>query len=1100
MAPRPGQRSSLIDDEALLGSTGSRDMDYQHFDIDGSAVSQSGGGVVGTMKGWWADDRKRKLIIGAIVAGVVLFIIIVAIAASAGREHKGEGGGGGGGRSSSSTGGGGLPVASSSSGGGISISSSSSSSTGGSVPSISSSSGGGGGGGGGGSSGGSSGSSGGGDSSSSSSAVPPPNPDYPWLSSRLPTYIVPRHYDLFEAINIDQRVFGGTVDIALDITQYTSHLVLHSVGLFHSSVAFTDSTGNAVPLTSWYYAANSYLVLNFTSQVVPPQTGAKLSIAFGGVLSLTPRTGMFLSTYRAYDTAPLQWMISTQFESFGARRAFPCFDEPGLKASFSITITSAPQYPTVLSNMPIISKAVLPSGEIQTTFNKTVVMSTYLIAMAVTDYAFSEEVTTCTTSDGYSANITTRVWAPSGQYNATIIPARLAAAQIAYYCRYFDVPYPLPKEDHILIPSSTGGAMENWGLITYGSRALLWDPAVNDIAQLIPVTVTIAHELGHQWFGNLVTAAWWSSLWLNEGFATFVEYIGSDYTNPELLMMDQFMTIAQRQALAYDSGPNSHAIITDDRPAGAFDSISYAKGGSVIRMMEGVLTRPVFLSGIKAYLLAKSYQNAVSTDLFGYLDAASARAGQNYDVTGFMAQWTQRAGYPLVNCSTTSDGPTIAWVCRQSRFFTYPNPPADDTIWQIPVTGSSSLGAEWFGFWSPLSRTYSLTQPSSASWLKLNANSTGFYRVLYDQPTYAVLSGVLNQPMFGGVHHDDRLGLLSDVYVFAAQSLLSYPAVLNMSLFLQHDVAFTVWQVAHPALQDMYNRLRYTEAGGWMAAYMQQALTTAAGRINVFNSSAATAADELLANVIGASIVRFNAAGKRSELQQVYQQLYDAWPFSSFTDIDPNLIGLVLQVGVADGSMEDWRFIYENVWLQKVMPGEDDPVPALSLADTLAILAAPRDRGVIQGVLNLLNTTSSSALFNGGDTVTLLQYLTNNDYGLPLYNSWIQQPALPDGTPAVLVALNATLSPNNMRVLIITTLGLNDDMDTVNGLVALYTAQLPYDVTAATTAGRNAAMVNVRWRAQHYQPVSEYLASEQWRRRDSSSSTGGYQTATGRQL
>ena len=699
MAPRPGQRSSLIDDEALLGSTGSRDMDYQHFDIDGSAVSQSGGGVVGTMKGWWADDRKRKLIIGAIVAGVVLFIIIVAIAASAGREHKGEGGGGGGGRSSSSsTGGGGPPVISSSGGGS--------------------------------SGGGSSGSSGGGDSSSSSSAVPPPNPDYPWLSSRLPTYIVPRHYDLFEAINIDQRVFGGTVDIALDITQYTSHLVLHSVGLFHSSVAFTDSTGNVIPVTSWTYAANSYLVLNFTSQVVPPQTGAKLTIVFSGVLPEVyddSLDGIYLSPYRAYESAPVQWMASTQFEERGARLVFPCFDEPGFKATFSISISSAPQYPTVLSNMPVISKTVLPSDEIQTTFNKTVVMSTYLIAMAVTDYAFSEEVTTCTTSDGYSANITTRVWAPSGQYNATIIPARLAAAQIAYYCRYFDVPYPLPKEDHITVPSWSYGAMENWGLITYGSGALLWDPAVNDIEQLIPVTVTIAHELGHQWFGNLVTAAWWSSLWLNEGFATFVEYIGSDYTNPELLMMDQFITTAQRQALAYDSGRGSHAIITDDRPAGAFDSISYDKGGSVIRMMEGVLTRPVFLSGIKAYLLAKSYQNAVSTDLFGYLDAASARAGQNYDVTGFMAQWTQRAGYPLVNCSTTSDGPTIAWVCRQSRFFTYPNPPADDTIWQIPVTGSSSLGAEWFGFWSPLSRTYSLTQPSSASWLKLNAN---FHRLL----------------------------------------------------------------------------------------------------------------------------------------------------------------------------------------------------------------------------------------------------------------------------------------------------------------------------------------------------------------------------------
>ena len=183
------------------------------------------------------------------------------------------------------------------------------------------------------------------------------------------------------------------------------------------------------------------------------------------------------------------------------------------------------------------------------------------------------------------------------------------------------------------------------GLITYRAAYLLWDPAVNDVYQLYDATVTIAHELAHQWFGNLVTAAWWSSLWLNEGFATFVEYIGGEYTNPELQIQDQFISMAQAEALYVDSTQRSHPIITDYQPAGAFDSISYAKGGSIIRMMEGVLGRPVFLSGIKQYLLARSYRNAVSNDLFYYLDAASAAAGhQNFNVTSFMAQWTQRAG------------------------------------------------------------------------------------------------------------------------------------------------------------------------------------------------------------------------------------------------------------------------------------------------------------------------------------------------------------------------------------------------------------------------------------------------------------------------
>ena len=1066
MAPRGGNRSSLIDDEALLGSSDSRNSEYHHFSVDGSDAQRSDSGVVGTMKGWWADDRKRKLIIGAVVAGVVLLILIIAIAAAV--AHRG-----------------GPPPPKHSSSSGVPPTATSSSSTGGHTPSTggaSSSAGT--------SSGGSSGGSGGWSSGSSSSSLPPPpSPDYPWLSSRLPTYIRPTHYDLFEVINIDQRVFAGTVDIQLNITQPTSHLVLHWTGLFHSSVSFTGSDGNRVPLVPWMYRPNSYLVLNFTDGMVPAQTSALLSIAFGGILRTDSTDGLYLSSYRAYAGAPLQWMASTQFEERGARMAFPCFDEPSFKATFSITITSGPQYPTVLSNMPVIASTVLPSGEMRTTFNKTVVMSTYLIAMAVTDYVYSEEISTCTTSDGYSANITTRVWAYSGSINATIIPARMAAAQIAYYCQYFDVPYPLPKEDHIVIPSFAPGAMENWGLITYLASTLLWDSAVNNVRQLQRVSSVIAHEQGHMWFGNLVTAAWWSELWLNEGFATFCEYIGVDRSNPELLITDQFVSVAQRTALIFDSGPNTHPIIDTRYSSG----ITYAKGGSVIRMMEGLLTRPVFLSGIKAYLLAKSYQNAVSTDLFGFLDAASAQAGQNYNVTSFMAQWTQRPGYPLVNCTTTPADTNILWNCTQSRFFTYGAGVVDRTQWEIPVTGSSSRGVEWFGLWSELERGYMFTQPSDATWLKLNANSTGFYRVLYDQRTYAELSAVLNQPQFGGVHHDDRLGLVSDVYVFAQQSLLSYPQVLNISLFLQHDRAFTVWQVAHPSLVALYERLRYTPARGVMAAYMQQALSTAAASIDVTHTSTATAADELLENAIGSSLVRFNAAGKRDAIQAIYKQLYNGWPFDSFTDIDPNLIGLVLEVGVAEGGMDDWVFVYENVWVQKLLNPDNDPVPALSQFQTLAILAAPRTPSVLQSVLNKLNTTFNAVLFNGDDTTTLLRYIAANDLGLSLFNSWIQQPALESGTPAVLTALNATLSADNMRQLIANTLALNDDDATVTRLATLYTAQLPYDVSGAIRLGRSTALANSQWRARHYQLVADYLLSQQWVRRDtsSSSSTGG---------
>ncbi len=1058
-------------------------------------------GMVGTMKGWWADDRKRKLLVGGVVASVVLLIVIIAIAVAAANRHSNGGGGGGGGgdgdgsSSSSSTGGGGV----------VPVDGSSSSSAG--SPPIS-------------------------PSSSSGDITPtiahqqqqqqhrrwlhcPPTPPAPGCppACPCPCCLVTTRCSRSSTSTCARSVVRSTS--SCHIAQSTQHLVVHSVGLQHVSVEFANEDGSSADLTWWYYAPNSYLVINFTQPIAAPQQRARLSIVFGGSLNVGGN-GLFLSSYLDSGATQPAFMAQTQFESIGARKAFPCFDEPGMKATFGITIQNSPNYPTVLSNMPG-NTTVLPSGELLTTFERTAVMSTYLVAMAVTNFTYSEQISLCTTSDGYNKNITTRVWAPYSQFNATIVPARIAAAQIAYYCSYFDISYPLPKEDHIVYPGSGGGAMENWGLISYGASALLWDPAVNTVAQLQRVSTVIAHELGHQWFGNLVTAAWWSQLWLNEGFATFVEYIGAGYTNPELQMEDQFISVAQRAALAYDSSPQSHPIILDNTATGSFSTITYSKGGSLIRMVEAVLGRPAFLAGLKAYLTGKAFGNAVSTDLFAYWDAASLASGSTpYNVTEFMYEWTTRAGYPLLNCSTSraAGADSTTWTCVQSRFFTYSPAPVDSTQWMLPVSAVSSAGYSWMGFFSPrVQRTYTFSQPDSATWLKLNHNSTGFYRVLYPTDVYSQLTSALLAPSFGGMRHDDRLGLLGDVYVFAQQSLLTYVQTLNFSRFLQHDQAFTVWQVAHPVLAQLYDRLRYTEARQSMAQYMQQALQAAASSIALgggagggggstgggggtgggSTNSTQSAANAILETTIASSVVRFDVGGIRSQLQSVYTTLSTNWPFSSFSDVSPNLVGLVLQVGVADGVLADWEWVYTNVWVQKLLGGADDPVPALSTQYMLwNVLAAPRSPAVLSAVLNKLNETVG-ALFSADDTVQLLIGLARNDHGLAAYNSWIQQPAS-GTTPAVFEALNQTLTQSGMQQLIYTTLQLNHDMGTANALASFYLQQpLAWNVSGAVAQGLVGAESNAQWQALHYTELAAWLQAGEWvtPTASSSSSTGG---------
>ena len=385
---------------------------------------------------------------------------------------------------------------------------------------------------------------------------------HPWLNTRLPTYLQPTHQAIELFIDLDSAnpTFYGSVSIQLNITQPVDSLLLHAgPNIQPTSISLTSDAGAAIPHLWWTRpAANyNYLILNLTS-MLPAQRGAQLLIAFTSVL---PRGGggLYLVDYTDGD-GKVRPVVATQFESIGARRAFPCFDEPAFKATFAVTMHAPQQYPTVLSNMPVASSGPSSvSGWMRYDYQPTVRMSTYLLAMVVADYVYVERTAQC----GSAQSIASRVYAPARFKAAMDVPARIAADVISYYCSYFDMPYPLPKEDHIAIPGK-GGAMENWGLITYGNTALLWDPATDNVAQLQRVAVVIAHELAHQWFGNLVTAAWWSQLWLNEGFATYVEYIGAGVSNPELLMQDQFISVAQRQALTFDSGPNTHPIINDN--------------------------------------------------------------------------------------------------------------------------------------------------------------------------------------------------------------------------------------------------------------------------------------------------------------------------------------------------------------------------------------------------------------------------------------------------------------------------------------------------------------------------------------------------------
>ena len=273
---------------------------------------------------------------------------------------------------------------------------------------------------------------------------PPDNPETPWLYPRLPSSVVPRHYALLEEIALAEFQFRGHVNISVNVTRPVDHIVLHALALTINEATLTLDNGTVLTPVAWQYPLYDYLVLNFTERI-PVQTAAVLRISFGAMLLTTyPYTGLYGASYQN-STGETVWMAVTQFAARDARRAFPCFDEPALKATFDLTIASQPQWPTVLSNMPALQQSRRPAdGWLITTFDRSPVMSTYLLAFTVNDFAYTSAESRCD-----DRSVTTRVFAPPHLISWTNVSVQVGASIVAHYCDFFKAPYPLPKEDHI---------------------------------------------------------------------------------------------------------------------------------------------------------------------------------------------------------------------------------------------------------------------------------------------------------------------------------------------------------------------------------------------------------------------------------------------------------------------------------------------------------------------------------------------------------------------------------------------------------------------------------------------------------------------------
>ena len=509
-------------------------------------------------------------------------------------------------------------------------------------------------------------------------------------------------------------------------------------------------------------------------------SGAIITIEFKGELN-DKLAGFYRSSYKHPD-GTIHYLATTQMEPTDARRAFPCFDEPALKSEFTVTLIADKEH-VCLSNMDEASQKEVDSkitgGKRKAVkFNKTPLMSTYLVAFIIGELNVIE-------TNNFRVPI--RVFTPpSSDIEHGRFSLELAAKTLEFYEKAFDSKYPLPKMDMVAIPDFAGGAMENWGLVTYRSVDLLLDESTSGAKLKQRVAEVVQHELAHQWFGNLVTMDFWDGLWLNEGFATWMSWYSCNKFFPEWKIWESYVVEDLASALALDSLRSSHPIEVPIKRADEvneiFDAISYSKGSAVIRMLSSYLGEDIFMEGIRRYIKKHQYGNTQTQDLWAALASASGKP-----VEEIMSIWTKKVGYPILTVTELPEKNAIK--VKQNRFLRTGDvkPEEDDTIYPVFLEMLTKNGIDKKATLNKREDEFKL---ENLDFFKLNADQTCIYRTAYTPERLAKLGEAAKQNLLSV---PDRAGLLADAASLSASGHQKTSGTLELVKGFNTDSEFLVW-------------------------------------------------------------------------------------------------------------------------------------------------------------------------------------------------------------------------------------------------------------------------------------------------------------------
>jgi len=706
------------------------------------------------------------------------------------------------------------------------------------------------------------------------------------MNYRLPRNIVPSKYSIRLRPDFEAFSFAGHESIELTINEPSESIVLNAAELRIGAVTVTQDGSTfqgEVELEPELERAR----ITFEGTLLPG--AAVLEIDFQGILN-DQLSGFYRSKF-IDEHGKTCYIATTQFEATDARKAFPCFDEPDLKAVFSIQL-DAPNGYLAVSNAPEISTADLGEGYTRTSFEDTIPMSTYLVAFVVGPLEASEPQ--------MSADTPIRIISKPGQGHLRQFALEAAAHALEFFTDWFSIPYPGKKLDLIAIPDFAFGAMENLGAVTFRETLLLVDPDKSSRPELERIVDVISHEIAHMWFGDLVTMKWWNGIWLNEAFATFMELLATDDFRPSWNRWVSF-GLSKGAAFATDGLHNTRPIefkvVKPSDAEGMFDVLTYEKGASVLRMIERYLGPDTFRSGITSYLNSHRFANAETTDLWQSLDAASSEP-----IAETMTDWVFQGGYPLIRVA--SDGSQIT-VSQEP--FSYLSDLSKAGIeqsqigsaWKVPL--SIQIGQQHHKLLLD-AEPVSLPLASNDALVIANAGGWGFFRVSYDK---ALLERLLVR--FSLLTDLEKFNLANDLWAQAVSLRIDIHSFFDLIEAVRGEEDPNLWEVIISAFNLLDHMTPSAKRDG-VASRCKEALMPILERVGF---EAQDGEKEGTSRLRAAVIEALGTVGGDSETISECKDLF-VKEMSSESDIDPDIVASVLGVVAANGDEADFAFMLDR--------------------------------------------------------------------------------------------------------------------------------------------------------------------------------------------